>query len=378
MEWEKVYRLVENIDVVGIIYLWKYEDNYNSLYQRLLELRREHYAPNQKIVVIHENDDYYYHGNPTGFIIHNLMNVVEHLNISPSSLIFLSPHHNLESGLAPFITDNDRPTFINTLVGLSGSRSLLDLCDCSIEKNIEQNALCLLGTVRRHRVLLYQLMSMYNCFESIDVNFNSKNAPLNHHTNQSSNKIIDPALGPVKNLGIVYSTPHRINDDWAKYLRPPELSLAIRENVPESQTHPNLHGEIPDFYNRYGIDIVVETGFDYPLPYVTEKTWRPLMLQAPFVLVGPAGALKALHRYGFKTFDDLWDESYDDILDPQCRLLACANVIKEISSWPLQQVKDAYAHVYDRLIQNRLAIREYLDNVYPTVYNSLKVKISNL
>jgi hypothetical protein len=35
----------------------------------------------------------------------------------------------------------------------------------------------------------------------------------------------------------------------------------------------------------------------------------------PFVLVGTQGCLKYLRSYGFKTFGDVWDESYDDESD---------------------------------------------------------------
>jgi hypothetical protein len=45
--------------------------------------------------------------------------------------------------------------------------------------------------------------------------------------------------------------------------------------------------------------------------HLTEKTFKAIALEMPFVLVAPAGSLAYLREYGFKTFDSVFDESYD-------------------------------------------------------------------
>ena len=45
--------------------------------------------------------------------------------------------------------------------------------------------------------------------------------------------------------------------------------------------------------------------------HITEKTFKAIALEMPFVLVAPAGSLAYLREYGFKTFDSVFDESYD-------------------------------------------------------------------
>jgi hypothetical protein len=45
--------------------------------------------------------------------------------------------------------------------------------------------------------------------------------------------------------------------------------------------------------------------------HITEKTFKAIALEMPFVLLAPAGSLAYMRRYGFKTFDSVWDESYD-------------------------------------------------------------------
>ena len=57
--------------------------------------------------------------------------------------------------------------------------------------------------------------------------------------------------------------------------------------------------------------VVTETVADGHRQHLTEKIFKPICQQIPFVLVGTSGALAYLRSYGFQTFDRLWDESYD-------------------------------------------------------------------
>lgn len=47
--------------------------------------------------------------------------------------------------------------------------------------------------------------------------------------------------------------------------------------------------------------------------HITEKTYKPIRLATPFVLLGEQHMLKFLREFGFQTFDKHIDESYDDI-----------------------------------------------------------------
>jgi hypothetical protein len=67
--------------------------------------------------------------------------------------------------------------------------------------------------------------------------------------------------------------------------------------------------------------------------HLTEKTFKPIAMGMPFVIVGTQGSLKYLRSYGFKTFGDIWDESYDLVEDPAERLIQIAELMKYISNW---------------------------------------------
>jgi hypothetical protein len=74
--------------------------------------------------------------------------------------------------------------------------------------------------------------------------------------------------------------------------------------------------------------LVTETVATGRRHHLTEKTFKPIAMGMPFILVGTQGSLKYLRSYGFKTFGSFWDESYDDIEDDHERIAAVARTLK--------------------------------------------------
>jgi hypothetical protein len=66
--------------------------------------------------------------------------------------------------------------------------------------------------------------------------------------------------------------------------------------------------------------------------HLTEKTFKPIALEMPFILVATAGSLKYLRDYGFKTFNGIIDESYDEETDDILRLEKITHLLKEIDN----------------------------------------------
>ncbi len=112
----------------------------------------------------------------------------------------------------------------------------------------------------------------------------------------------------------------------------PNLTI-VRTDL-ETVLQPNTHDSCAsaDYnnldYTQTGMEIVLETLFDDARLHLTEKSLRPIACGKPFMLVATAGSLRYLRSYGFETFGDLIDESYDLETDPVARLTA---VIKEMS-----------------------------------------------
>jgi len=86
-------------------------------------------------------------------------------------------------------------------------------------------------------------------------------------------------------------------------------------------------------YCATDIEVVLETLFDDDRLHLTEKSLRPIACGQPFILAATHGSLEYLKSYGFKTFSDIIDESYDQIENPEKRLEAIVSLMKQITDW---------------------------------------------
>ena len=99
----------------------------------------------------------------------------------------------------------------------------------------------------------------------------------------------------------------------------------------EAKSHYSADFDIED-YESTNIEVVLETLFDDLRLHLTEKTLRPIALGQPFILAGTYGSLKYLRDYGFKTFSDCWDESYDMMSDSVERMNKIIEIMSDIVS----------------------------------------------
>lgn len=77
------------------------------------------------------------------------------------------------------------------------------------------------------------------------------------------------------------------------------------------------------------VHVVTETSYYGKKNHLTEKTFKPIVLKQPFILVSNQGSLEYLRRYGFRTFEGVWDESYDQLHDDK-RISAIGNLLEEL------------------------------------------------
>jgi len=111
--------------------------------------------------------------------------------------------------------------------------------------------------------------------------------------------------------------------------------------------------------------------------HLTEKTFKAIALEMPFVLVAPAGSLKYLRDYGFQTFASVFDESYDTETDDILRIEKVVQLLKDLDNLTPQQrqeihqkclpiVEHNYNHFYNGDFGQVLwkELTAMLDNLY--------------
>ena len=70
----------------------------------------------------------------------------------------------------------------------------------------------------------------------------------------------------------------------------------------------------PEIYHDAYINVVTEAFPDKEIDcFITEKTFKPMLQLQPFMIQGNRYTLKRLREAGYKTFPELWDESYDEL-----------------------------------------------------------------
>lgn len=129
-----------------------------------------------------------------------------------------------------------------------------------------------------------------------------------------------------------------------------------------------------DLYQQSYCHIVLETHFDADGSdgsFITEKTYKCLKYGQPFVLAAPAGTLACLRDQGYRVFDHVIDNSYDQIQDNTQRWFALRKVLIDLASTNLHQWYQAcesdLRHNQDLFMQQKkpdlMKLAEYLDSV---------------
>jgi len=101
-------------------------------------------------------------------------------------------------------------------------------------------------------------------------------------------------------------------------------------------------------YNETGCSIVSETNDNDTDIFMTEKIWKPIIAGHVFIVHGNYQYLEKLKEIGFKTFESVFDESYDNVLDPNKRIDALVELIQKLkgSNWNelYKQTEDIREH----------------------------------
>jgi hypothetical protein len=173
---------------------------------------------------------------------------------------------------------------------------------------------------------------------------------------------------------IHYSGHEFVNPDW----RP---SKPIEDYFPANMTCSTSSAKFDlNDYEVTDIEVVLETLFDDSRWHLTEKSLRPIALAQPFILVGPAGSLEYLRSYGFKTFNTVWSEAYDQIKDSALRLEIITGIMKTIASWDpaTRQQRMQQAQAIADFNRQHFFSKDFFDQVRNELTKNLELAFAEL
>ena len=75
--------------------------------------------------------------------------------------------------------------------------------------------------------------------------------------------------------------------------------------------------------------------------FLSEKIYRCFLFKKPFILLSRQNDLSYMRDIGYKTFEPIINEDYDQIYDHKLRLMAVCEEIKRITNKPIEEfIKD--------------------------------------
>jgi len=120
------------------------------------------------------------------------------------------------------------------------------------------------------------------------------------------------------------------------------------------ETYPILtpaHFNISKIYHKFFVEIVCETYSQGQTFYPTEKIWRPIIMRTPFIVQGPLEYIENLHKLGFKTFNQWWDESHSQDAYSYQPIAIC-NILDSLGKLTVDELNGLYIDMQDTLNHN--------------------------
>ena len=202
--------------------------------------------------------------------------------------------------------------FVTTLHFYYNHMELLDNLNPHTAKEFHFDIL--LGCTRVHREVVYNFVLSHQ----ID-----KLAILSYHRHGQIPLRTNPNF--IQEDGVEYIGDSRNTGDTVKYMGD---MIGMSRIIPAK------------IYNQTAYSVVTETNAENDFTFYTEKIVKPILSKRLFIVIAGYNYLKNLRSLGFKTFDCVIDESYDDIEDNITRYNAACEEIRKLSLLPQQEVLD--------------------------------------
>jgi len=116
----------------------------------------------------------------------------------------------------------------------------------------------------------------------------------------------------------------------------------------------DYHGQVLNYKNCVNtfLWVVTETNVEHNVIYFSEKTFKPIVANMPFLMISSPYTLKYLKKLGYKTFDKWWDESYDNELDLDTRLNMIIQILKDLSEKTEKELLEMLEEMQSIIVHN--------------------------
>jgi hypothetical protein len=151
------------------------------------------------------------------------------------------------------------------------------------------------------------------------------------------------------------------------------LEGAVVNYQPDNPPFPQRN-YVADWYNQTVFTVILEYAYQQhhdiinPI-FITEKTFKPIMYGHPFILYGNTHSLKSLKDWGFETYDNWFDESYDDTTDLHMKIEHICDEIAQPTREYDDVTKQKINHNVERFWNRELVHQLMVDEIIKPVLN---------
>ncbi len=187
--------------------------------------------------------------------------------------------------------------------------------------------------------------------------FNSLNRAHRNHRTEHLYFLAENKLTGLVSGGAWFAT-HTIDPPVYQTVEYNHYKTVLTANYPKTVDVEDLVNQVPNLINNLEIyensqlTVVTESHFDQTGGlFITEKTFRPLLVGHPFMILGQKGTLEKLRSWGFQTDFDGIDQSYDLIEDDCERFLQFHRTLR---NWCVQdpEIRRTAIYKWDSIIQH--------------------------
>lgn len=177
---EKYYDKLSSVyNILDTIEFKEFDYNFDVLKDRLIQIKREQYNINDKIIIEHFDTDYYDDKILRfGLNLYNVMTVIAELGIPYFVIIFATNNFGLQQEIDRILKDHpagDRPKIIETFITkMHYNTNLVENLPINAQ-DIKYAGLCMMGAERSHRYSLYNYLNTNNLLDCVKVSIRGHN-----------------------------------------------------------------------------------------------------------------------------------------------------------------------------------------------------------
>lgn len=233
--------------------------------------------------------------------------------------------YNIKSFLTPITIDYFASDYLEKV----------DIFNQSLETDRPYDYLFYNGKIRPHRLYAVSELKRKNIFNQGIVSLTATT-----HTGESFT--IEDCVNIFKSYDIFSKNLENFVNDFEPII----VDLRSDDFLQE-----NINFTTIDHYKKTYFSVVSETNIT--TRFITEKIYKPIYNLHPFIILGAPRILEYLKLNGFKTFDNFFDESYDQELDNIKRINMVIFEIENFVKKSKREKQILFEKNIDKLLYNR-------------------------